>query len=341
MKVKQRRNSGKSTLADVAKMTGVSTMTVSRVLREPEKVSPQVREKIEAAIAELGYVPNLAASNLASSSSRLVTLVVPSTSTPGCSPFSAALHQALKPKGYSIILAEDHFTAADESKLIEMMLSYNPAAMVMYQFDSSEESNNLLLKSTIPVVQVGGTIAAPLGISIGANYGLAIKQLINALALKGFHNIALLCAAHEHHVVQQILSGWHSAMLSLNQSPHRVVSSSLPPTVQTGQKLLPEILLNWPELDLLICTSDELASGAIAACHSKGISVPAQLAVAGLGDGDMAQVCSPALTTVAIPYAQMGTLAGRLILEALAGEEVEENTTLPSQLILRGSTAVH
>jgi DNA-binding LacI/PurR family transcriptional regulator len=326
MKAKQRRNSGKSTLADVARITGVSTMTVSRVLREPEKVSQQVREKIEAAIAELGYVPNLAASNLASSSSRLVTLVVPSTSTPGCSPFSAALHQALTPKGYSIILAEDHFTAADESKLIEMMLSYNPAAMVMYQFDSSEESHNLLLKSTIPVVQVGGTVASPLGLSIGANYGLAI---------------ALLCAAHEHHVVQQILSGWHSAMLSLNQSPHRVVSSSLPPTVQTGQKLLPEILLNWPELDLLICTSDELASGAIAACHHKGIAVPAQLAVAGLGDGDMAQICSPALTTVAIPYAQMGTLAGRLILEAIAGEEVEENTTLPTQLMLRGSTAVH
>lgn len=161
MKAKQRRNSGKSTLADVARITGVSTMTVSRVLRAG-KVSQQVREKIEAAIAELGYVPNLAASNLASSSSRLVTLVVPSTSTPGCSPFSAALHQALTPKGYSIILAEDHFTAADESKLIEMMLSYNPAAMVMYQFDSSEESHNLLLKSTIPVVQVGGTVASRL-----------------------------------------------------------------------------------------------------------------------------------------------------------------------------------
>ncbi|WP_369789795.1 LacI family DNA-binding transcriptional regulator [Rouxiella sp. WC2420] len=341
MKAKQRRNSGKSTLADVARMTGVSTMTVSRVLREPEKVSPQVREKIEAAISELGYVPNLAASSLASSTSRLITLVVPSTSTPGCSQFSEALHQVLKPKGYNMILAEDHFTAADESRLVEMMLSYNPAAMVMYQFDSSEESNNLLLKSTIPVVQVGGTIATPLGINIGTNFGLAIKQLINALALKGFHNIALLCAAHEHHMVQQILSGWHSAMLSLNQSPHRVVSTSLPPTVQTGQQLLPEILLNWPELDLLICTSDELASGAIAACHKKGISVPAQLAIAGLGDGDIAQVCSPALTTVAIPYKQMGTLTGKLILQAIQGEEVEENSTLPTQLMLRGSTAVH
>jgi DNA-binding LacI/PurR family transcriptional regulator len=341
MKAKQRRNSGKSTLADVAKMTGVSTMTVSRVLREPEKVSPQVREKIEAAISELGYVPNLAASNLASSTSRLVTMVVPSMSTPGCAEFSEALYQVLKPKGYNVILAEDHYTAADESKLIEMMLSYNPAAMVMYDFDCSEESNNLLLKSTIPVVQVGATLATPIGINIGTNYGLAIKQLINALALKGYRNIALLCAAHEHHIVQQILSGWHLSILSLNQSPHRVVSSSLPPTVQTGQRLLPDILLNWPELDLLICTSDELASGAIAACHKKGISVPAQLAIAGLGDGDIAQICSPSLTTVAIPYRPMGTQTGKHILAALQGDDVEESVMLPSTLMLRGSTAVH
>jgi len=341
MKVKQRRNSGKSTLADVAKMTGVSTMTVSRVLREPEKVSPQVREKIEAAISELGYVPNLAASNLASSTSRLVTMVVPSMSTPGCAPFSQALHRVLKPKGYNVILAEDHYTAADESKLIEMMLSYNPAAMVMYHFDSTEESNNLLLKSTIPVVQVGGTIIDPLGINIGSNYGLAIKQLINALALKGYQNIALLCAAHEDHIVQQILSGWHSAMLTLNKSPHRVGSSTQPPNAQLGQSLLPEILLNWPELDLLICTSDELAMGAIAACHKKGISVPAQLAVTGLGDSDIAQLCSPALTTVAIPYKQMGTQTGKLILAAVNGDEIEESVTLPTQVMLRASTAVH
>ncbi|MDR3431866.1 MAG: LacI family DNA-binding transcriptional regulator [Rouxiella aceris] len=338
MKAKPRRNSGKSTLADVAKMTGVSTMTVSRALREPDKVSPQVRDKIEAAINELGYVPNLAASNLASSTSRLITMIVPALNTPGCAPFSQALHQSLKPKGYNVILAEDHYTSASESRLVEMMLSYNPAAMVMFDFDCSEDCNNLLLKTTLPVVQVGGVMISPIGVNIGINYGLAIKQLINALALKGYQNIGLLCGAHEHHVVQQILSGWHSAMLSLNQSPHRIVSSSLPPDIDSGQSLLPEILLTWPELDLLICTSDELACGAIAACHKKGISVPAQLAITGLGDSNMAQICSPALTTVAIPYKQMGSLTGKYILDVLEGKEMAENLTLPTQLMMRGST---
>jgi len=335
--VKQRRNSGKSTLADVANLAGVSTMTASRALREPEKVSPKLREKIEAAVNELGYVTNIAASTLASASSRLVTMVVPSLTTPGCALVSESLQAVLRPRGYDVLLAEDHY--ADGTRLIEKLLSYNPAAVVQYHYDNLEESRRLLLNAGIPVVEIGGVMPAPIMMSIGANYGLAIKQLINALANKGFRHIALLCAAHQHMTHQQILSGWHSAMLSLNQSPHRVLSSSLPPEFATGKKLLPEILLNWPELDLLVCTADEVACGVIAACQASGISVPAQLAVAGLGGGAFAEICSPALTTVAVPYREMGTLAGKHIWSALQGQEVEQAVTLPTLLSMRASTA--
>ncbi|WP_413734044.1 LacI family DNA-binding transcriptional regulator [Sodalis sp. RH21] len=339
MKVKQRRNTGKSTLADVAAMAGVSTMTASRALREPEKVSPKLREKIEAAVSELGYVTNLAASTLASASSRLVTMVVPSLTTPGCAIISESLQSVLRPRGYDVMLAEDHYAAARGANLIAMLLSYNPAAMVQYNFDNSVESQRLLVNAGIPVLEIGGVIPSPIMMSVGANYGLAIKQLINALAIQGFRHIALLCAAHEHTIHQQILSGWHSAMLSLNQSPHRVISSSLPPDFSTGKKLLPEILLTWPELDMLICTADEVACGAIAACHASGISVPAQLAVAGLGGSTVAEICSPALTTVAVPYREMGTLAGKHVWSALEGKDVEECVTLETRLMMRASTA--
>ncbi|MEA9391306.1 LacI family DNA-binding transcriptional regulator [Acerihabitans sp. TG2] len=334
--MKQRRNSGKSTLTDVANLAGVSTMTASRALREPEKVSSKLREKIEAAINELGYVTNIAASTLASSSSRLVAMLVPSLTTPGCAMISESLQTVLRPRGYDVLLAEDHY--AGGTRQIEMLLSYNPAAVVQYHYDNSEENRRLLLNAGIPVVEIGGVMPAPIMMSVGANYGLAIKQLINALANKGFRHIALLCAAHQQIIHQQILSGWHSAMLSLNQSPHRVISSSLPPEFTTGEKLLPEILLNWPELDLLICTADEVACGVIAACQARGISVPAQLAVAGLGGGALSEICSPKLTTIAVPYREMGVLAGKHIWSALQGQEVEQAVTLSTQLSMRAST---
>ena len=82
---RKRRSTGKVTLADVAQLAGVGTMTVSRALRTPEQVSDKLREKIEAAVQELGYMPNLAASALASASSRPIALVVPNLSQAGCS----------------------------------------------------------------------------------------------------------------------------------------------------------------------------------------------------------------------------------------------------------------
>lgn len=101
---RKRRSTGKVTISDVAQLAGVGTMTVSRALRTPEQVSDKLREKIEAAVHELGYMPNLAASALASASSWTVAMVVPNLAEDGCSEMFAGLQQILQPAGYQIIL---------------------------------------------------------------------------------------------------------------------------------------------------------------------------------------------------------------------------------------------
>lgn len=103
---KRRKNTGKITLAEVAKLVGVSTMTVSRALRMPEKVNPELRTRIEAAVSELGYVPNLQARNLASADSSLVMGVVPSFSSPGFIAVSETLQTVLATQGYSMMFIE-------------------------------------------------------------------------------------------------------------------------------------------------------------------------------------------------------------------------------------------
>lgn len=103
---KRRKNTGKITLAEVAKLVGVSTMTVSRALRMPEKVNPELRTRIEAAVSELGYVPNLQARSLASADSRLVMGVVPAFSAPGFLAVSETLQTVLATQGYSMMFIE-------------------------------------------------------------------------------------------------------------------------------------------------------------------------------------------------------------------------------------------
>ena len=113
---RKRRSTGKVTLADVAQLAGVGTMTVSRALRTPEQVSDKLREKIEAAVQELGYMPNLAASALASASSWTIAMVVPNLSEAGCSEMFAGLQQVLQPAGYQIMLAESQHRLEQEEK---------------------------------------------------------------------------------------------------------------------------------------------------------------------------------------------------------------------------------
>ncbi|MFS2221384.1 LacI family DNA-binding transcriptional regulator [Pantoea sp. B65] len=338
MEGKRRPGTGKSTLADVAKLVGVSAMTVSRALRAPEKVSDQLRQRIQQVIAELGYVPNLAASALASASSRLITLVVPSLKTPGCAVIFHTLQQVLLPQGYNILLSEADHSNSSGSDLIETLLAYNPAAIVQYNFDNSPGAQKVLLNAGVPVVEIGGVNKNPIGISVGCDYANAIKTLVSEMIHQGYRNIGLLCSHDEQNIFQQMLTGWNTAMLAVNRSPHRVVSTPLPPTFTTGHSLLPEILLTWPELDLLICTADDVACGAILACHSIGVAVPQQLAIAGIGGSELAAICSPTLTTVAVAYKEMASLAAEHLLALLKGNTVADISTIPARLIKRAST---
>lgn len=337
-KEKRRKNTGKVTLAEVAKLVGVSTMTVSRALRMPEKVNPELRTRIEAAVNELGYVPNLQARSLASADSSLVMGVVPSFSVPGFIAASETLQDVLSRQGYTMMFIESGQGGQSEEKAFQQMLAYNPAAIVQFNIDNIDSCSQMLANAGIPVVEIGAINHEAACVSIGVDYAAAIKKLVNSLAQEGYKNLGLLCTASNNVMFRQILGGWNSAMLSISHSPHRVVTPHLPSGITTGFSLLGDIRITWPELDALICTSDEIACGCIMACHNAGLKVPDGLALASLSGGTLAAFCSPALTSVEFPWEEAGTLAGKTLLERLAGNGQQQIIELPSTLQIRASS---
>lgn len=335
---KRRKNTGKTTLAEVAKRVGVSTMTVSRALRMPEKVNPELRTRIEAAVSELGYVPNLQARNLASADSSLVMGVVPSFSSPGFLAVSETLQAVLATQDYSMMFIESGQGGQSEEKAFAQIIAYNPAAIVQFNIDNISSCSQMLTNTGVPVIEIGAINREAEWVSIGVDYAAAIKKLVTSLVQTGYKNIGLLCTASNNIMFRQVLSGWNSAMLSVNHSPHRVVTSHLPAGITTGLNLLNDIRITWPELDALVCTSDEIACGCIMACHGAGLKVPDSLALASLSGGTLAAVCSPALTAVEFPWSETGTFAGKVLLELLAGKSTDKVIELPSTLQLRAST---
>ncbi|HDP7722114.1 TPA: LacI family DNA-binding transcriptional regulator [Escherichia coli] len=314
---RKRRSTGKVTIADVAQLAGVGTMTVSRALRTPEQVSDKLREKIEAAVNELGYMPNLTASALASASSHTIAMVVPNLAEAGCTEMFAGLQHVLQPAGYQIILAESRHRLEQEEKLLETLLASNIAAAILLSVEHNSTVRHLLKNASIPVIEIGAIRTDPIDINIGIDNVAAMFELTDMLVQRGYQNIGLLCANQEQWIFQQHLQGWYKAMLRHHMSPNRVINAALPPVFSTGASQLPEFLLAWPELDALVCVSDELACGVLYECQRRRIKVPDELAVVGFGDSDVSKVCQPSLTTMAVPHRKIGLEAGNVLQERI------------------------
>lgn len=334
---RKRRSTGKVTLADVAQLAGVGTMTVSRALRTPDQVSDRLREKIEAAVSELGYMPNLAASALASASSYTIAMVVPSLAESGCSEMFAGLQQILQPAGYQIVLAESQHRLEQEEKLLETLLTSNLAAAILLSVEHSDTVRHWLNHASIPVLEIGATREDPIDMNIGIDNVAAMFELTDMLIGRGYQNIGLLCANQEQWIFQQHLQGWYKAMLRHHMSPNRVINAAAPPVFSTGTDQLPEFLLAWPELDALVCVSDELACGALYECQRRRIKVPDDLAIVGFGDSDVSRVCQPALTTMAVPHRKIGVEAARALLARINDQPWDANLTIASSLCMRDS----
>lgn len=334
---RKRRSTGKVTITDVAQLAGVGTMTVSRALRTPEQVSDKLRDKIDAAVEALGYMPNLAASALASGSSHTIAMVVPSLMESGCSEMFAGLQHVLQPAGYQIMLAESQHRLEQEEKLLETLLASNLAAAILLSVEHSDTVRSWLQQASIPVLEIGAAQAEPLDMNIGIDNAAAMFELTEMLITRGYQNIGLLCARQEQWIFQQHLQGWYRAMLRHHLSPNRVINAAAPPTFSTGAAQLPEFLLAWPELDALVCVSDELACGVLYECQRRRIKVPDDLAVVGFGDSDVSRVCQPSLTTMAVPHRKIGIEAGRALLARLNEGGWGDKAPITPTLCLRDS----
>ncbi|MGL4860936.1 MAG: LacI family DNA-binding transcriptional regulator, partial [Enterobacteriaceae bacterium] len=162
---RKRRNTGRVTLSDVAKLAGVGSMTVSRALRTPDRVSEKLRDKINNAVEELGYLPNLAASSLASASSSTIAMIVPNLAEAGCAEAFAGLQQILQPAGYHILLGESQYYSDREQKLLETFLAYRPAGVILLGNEHTKATLEWLQQGDFPVVEMGAQRKEPIDLN--------------------------------------------------------------------------------------------------------------------------------------------------------------------------------
>src|SRR5438105_1513345 len=145
------------TLSAVADLAGVSAITVSRVVRLPAMVAPETRARVEVAMRQLGYVPNLVAGALASSRTNSVGVLVPTIANSIFADTVQGLSDHLEPLGYAVILAQSRYDAAREDHMLAALLSRRPEAIIMVESPATEDGARLLRRSRIPVAETGSS----------------------------------------------------------------------------------------------------------------------------------------------------------------------------------------
>ncbi len=314
-------------MEDVARLAGVSLITVSRVLREPQRVAELTRAKIREAIAVTGYVPNLVAGSLKSRRTGMISCVVPSVEHSFVANVVRGASEVLRPLGFHMILATSSFSPEEEEELVLAFLSRRPDAMMLTGLSHTDGTRRLLAAAGIPVVEVGNISAAPIDMVVGFSNIEASRQIAAAMIAKGRRRIGYLlhAGASQNDRVRDRHEGYRRA---LGESGGQVAEA---PAVEVefsysgGAEGLSRLLELDPAIDGVCCSNDVIALGALYECQRKGVAVPRDLGIAGFDDHDASGQCVPPLSTVHVPRAAMGRQAGLLIQRALAGETIAES----------------
>jgi len=335
-----RRKKGRTTIADVAAQAGVSPITVSRALREPARVSEPLRERIDAAVRELDYVPDPHARALASARTNVIGVIIPSLTNTVFADVMRGIHDRAAKTDLQVQFANTRYSPVEEERLVRLFLSQAPAGMIVVGIDQTEGAARLLRKAEQPVVQIMELGPDPFDMMVGLSQFDAGRAMTEHLINAGYRRIAFLAARLDPRSNRR-MAGYRAVMAESGlDDSSLMVQTKAPSSVPVGCELLRRIIEQRPDVDAVFCNNDDIALGALFECQRLGIAVPDRLGLAGFNDFEMMASAEPPITSVATERYEMGVTAMDMIARTIAGDPPEQKVVdLGFHLNLRASTS--
>jgi LacI family gluconate utilization system Gnt-I transcriptional repressor len=314
--MKRKTTASRPRMADVASRAGVAAITVSRALRDPASVSPEVRKRVTAAVKALGYVPNLAAGTLKSQRSQIVAAIVPTLQSSIFAETVQGLSDELRAQGYQLLLANSGYSTSEEEALVAALLGRQPEGIVLTGVKHTRKLRDLLAGVSIPVVETWDLADDPIDMMVGFSNFAAAREITLALAERGYRHIAFAGVPPDSEPRSaRRQAGYVQAMTERGLPQFIDTDIEVGLVIRNGGDALERLLARHPEIDAVFFANDPLAFGALQRCQRRGWAVPGRIAVAGFGDFEIARETIPTLTTVRIPGYDIGRTAARMILE--------------------------
>jgi len=327
-------------VTDVARLAGCSTATVSRVQNTPDLVSAETRERVQAAIRALSYMPNSAARALRSHRSRMIGIVIPTLNHAIYASLVDAAQQRLASEGYSVLVATFDYDLDREKEQTAMLVERGAEGLVLVGEAHHPDFYPMLAAADIPYINT--YVFRPDGPHpcIGIDNRHASFEIADFLYGLGHRTFGIICAFMEGNDraatrVQGICEALGRNEVKIN--PAAIVER--PYSIPSGREGLRILQALNPRPTAIICGNDILAFGALIECREMGLEVPEDVSIVGFDNLDFTAHISPPLTTMDVPAKEMGDGAARFLLDTLKGRTTMRKTRLEPQLIARRTTA--
>jgi LacI family transcriptional regulator len=331
---------GNVTISDVARLSGVSSMTVSRVINRSERVSPETRQRVEQAIDELGYVPSRLARGMIRQKTGTLALIVPDVANPFFTLIVRGAEDVARRAAYRIIFCDTRADLAIEREVVEEMIAHRVDGVAIAPVsDRSRSHLQRLARFGVPFVLIDRTVpGTDCDVVVGDSVGGA-RRLVEHLISLGHTRIGMIVESDEVSTARDRRQGYMDALnaAGLGLDPSLVVRATVDP--DGGSEGMRRLL----ELDdpptAVFTVNNLVAVGAIEAVRSNGLEVPDDVALVCFDDIEYASRLYPFLTVMAQPAETLGTLGTQLLLERIEGRAPAQNrvVVLPAQFIVRKS----
>lgn len=325
-----------ATLSDVAKLAGVSTMTVSRVINFHAKVAPATRAKVHAAMESLNYRPNQLARGLASGRSRSIGVLTVDTMLYGPRAALRGIERAAEAAGYSVTITTlDNPSETAVGAAANLMRTRSCDGVVLVQPLIHGGGGGDSLAMPMVGMQAGSSDSFP-NVSTDHRLGgrLATEHLLG-LGHKTVWHLAGPDAWRESH---ERIAGWRDALAEAGAPEPPMMSGDW--SAASGYAMGVELLTKHPEVTAVFVANDEMALGVLHAMHERGVGCPRPISIVGFDDTPDSPFYFPGLTTVRQDFDAMGQRCVELLLRLIEGEAVPRGiVNLPPTLVIRGSTA--
>ncbi|WP_308552836.1 LacI family DNA-binding transcriptional regulator [uncultured Peptoniphilus sp.] len=327
-----------STIKDVAKMADVSISTVSRVINDSKPVSPEARRRVLKAIEVLDYKPNEVARSLVTKKSNLIGVIVNDIGSTYVSSILRGVEEIGRMYKYDILLSSSYGDSEVEVKFAKLLLQKQVEGIIVISDTLNTKLLYRLEESKIPYINVNRFYNVDEHYTVGVNHKDGTYQMTNYLVENGHKNIGLLYVRKDFDRTEEKIKedGYLEALGEHGLSKNTIGIEGI------REKDVAEIMDKVEEkiksgVTAFVTTQDEIGIHLQNALLDRGYKIPEDVSVTGYGATEMTELTRPKLTSVKVPYYDIGAVAIRKILKEIKKEESEDKVYLPARIVERDS----